>query len=381
MSTHPDVIVIGGGVIGLSIARRLSLDGLAVALLERGVCGAEASWAGAGVLTPSNPHRRDAIAELRQKSLALYPQFCNALREESGIDPEYEECGELEIALNDSSLRSLKSDADAGQDALAPDGRPAYQFHDPVAAQHIEPLIAPNILGAMECRLTSQVRNPRLLQTLKAACLQKGVNIYEHTEVAGLLRHGMRVIGVQTHSDKIHAAQTVICAGAWSAQLDDQSRDALPVYPVRGQIILMRFDRRPFTHVIARGKTYLVPRRDGHVLLGATEEHDSGFNKRTTASGIASLLEKGMKLVPSIRDAAIVATWAGLRPGTPDENPLIGPIPESPGLFAATGHFRSGLILAPITAEIISAQICNRQTPLADEAFGVERVKPVIKES
>jgi len=374
VSTHPDVIVVGGGVIGLSIGRRLALDGLAVTVLERGQCGAEASWAGAGVLTPCNPHRRDAVAELRQKSLALYPQFCAVLREESGVDPEYEECGELELALDESSLRSLQSDAEAGRDQMTRDGQPAYQFHEPTAAHRLEALAAPTILGALECRLTSQVRNPRLLQALKIVCERKGVGIREQTEVVGLIREASRVIGVQTKSEKIHAKCTVICAGAWSSKIDPELRKSLPVHPVRGQMICMKFDHRPFTHVIARGKTYLVPRRDGHVLLGATEEHDSGYNKRTTASGIAGLLEKGMRLVPAIRDAAIVATWAGLRPGTPDENPIIGPVPGSPGLLAATGHFRSGLILAPITADLIANPI-NGNSHQADD-LDLERLTP-----
>lgn len=371
MPETPDAIIIGGGVIGLSIARQLAIDGRRVTLLERGVCGAEASWAGAGVLAPCNPHRRDTIADLRQRSLQLYPAFCKQLREETGIDPEYEPCGELELALDDASLRSLQSDADAGSDFQTSDGRPAYQFHQPDAARKLEQLIHPEILGAMECRLTAQIRNPRLLRALKQSCTTRGVEIHEQTEVTDFVRDGSSVVGVRSGALRFLAAKTILCAGAWSSQISATIAPLIPVYPVRGQMILMKFDRRPFHHIIARGKTYLVPRRDGHVLLGATEEHESGFNKRTTATGIAALVEKGMKLVPMIRDAAIVSTWAGLRPGTPDENPYIGPIPGFDGLLAATGHFRAGLILTPITAEIIAAWVKNSAIP-----FDVELLAP-----
>ncbi len=361
VAIHPDCIVVGGGVIGLSIARRLRSDGLRVTLVERGRCGGEASWAGAGVLAPCNPHRRDAIADLRNRSLSLYPSYCDALREESGIDPEYERCGELEIALSDDSLRSLRDDEQAGRDCVLADGKPAYQLLTSLEAKDIEPRLSDSILGALHCPETAQVRNPRLLQALQGACVRAGVDIREGTQVQDFVTSGSRVQGVRTSKGDASARWVVLCAGAWSSQIGQRLHEIMPVHPVRGQMILLKFDERPFTHVVSRGKTYLVPRRDGHVLLGATEERDAGYNKRNTPAGIARLFDIAAKLVPSIAEAPVVAQWAGLRPGTPDDNPYLGPVPGFNGLLAATGHFRSGLILAPITAEIVARLIDDRK--------------------
>lgn len=360
LAGNTDCTIVGGGVIGLSIARRLRSDGVRVTLLERGRCGGEASWAAAGVLAPCNPHRHDGIAALRQRSLSLYPLFCAELLEETGVDPEYEPCGELEIALNADSLRSLQDDAKAGASRRLPDDRPAYQFLSPEETRRIEPVASESILGALECRETAQVRNPRLLRALHASCVKGGVDIREETAVHDFVLDGSRLVGVQTDKDKLYADKVILCAGAWSSQISQRVHELMPVHPIRGQIILMKFESRPFTRVISRGKTYLVPRRDGHVLLGATQEHDAGYNKRNTPKGIADLFEKGVKLVPSIAEAAVVTQWAGLRPGTPDDNPHIGPVPGFDGLVAATGHFRSGLILAPITAEIVASLIQGR---------------------
>lgn len=361
MSTTGDTIIIGGGVIGLSVARRLARDGVRVRVLERGRCGCEASWAAAGVLAACNPHRNDAVAALRDRSLRMYPAFCAELAEETGIDAEYEPCCELELALNEDALRSLKDDAKAGAEKRLPDGRPAYQFLTPEEARRIEPFVSGSILGALECRDTAQVRNPRLMRALHAACVKIGVDIHEEATVHDFVLDGSRVTGVRTEKDELLAEKVVLCAGAWSSQKWPRLNELMPVHPVRGQIILMKLDTRPFTHVISRGKTYLVPRRDGHVLLGATQEAKAGFVKRNTPAGIAKLIEKGVKLVPMIADAPVVTQWSGLRPGTPDDNPYIGPVPGFDGLIAATGHFRSGLTLAPVTAEIVASVVEGRE--------------------
>ena len=356
---HSDCIVVGGGVIGLSVARRLAVGGLTVTLLERGRCGAESSWAGAGVLAPCNPHRRDGVSQLRDMSLALYPQFCDDLKNETGIDPEYDACGELEIAINDDSLRSVRENEAAAAGELLPDGQKAYQFHTPEATRSLEPAVSPVILGSLECRRTAQVRNPRLLRALIESCRWHGVHLHEGVAVNGLIKSNSAVGGVLTEQGEFKAGQVVLCAGAWSGQVPGLET-LTPVQPVRGQMMLMKFAQRPFQRVIGRGKTYLVPRRDGHVLLGATEEHDGSFSKRNTASGIAGLIQTALKLVPAVADATLITQWAGLRPGTPDDNPYLGPVPGHDGLIAATGHFRAGLILAPITAEIVTAFVQGR---------------------
>jgi len=351
----PDVLVIGGGVIGLTIARRLCADGLSVTLLERDLCGRGASWAGAGVLAPPNPHRKDAVAALHLRSLPMFPPFCAELLDETGIDSEYERSTEIEVALDERGLASLRSDAEAAGGRCTPDGRRAFEMLSIDEARRMQPRITPDAAGGMWCRETAQIRNPRLLAALRASCEKRGVVLREGASVGEMVLDGDRVTGVKVGGEAISAGWTILCAGAWSAQIDLRLAALMPVKPVRGQMVLMKLDRRPFAHVISRGKTYWVPRRDGHVLLGATEEHDAGFAIRNTPKGIAGLIEKGLRLVPSMAEAPIATTWAGLRPGTADDLPYLGPVPGFDGLIAATGHFRSGLSLAPATAEFVSS--------------------------
>jgi len=350
-------MVIGGGVVGLTIARRLALDGLSVTLLERGVIGAEASWAGAGILAPLNPHRRDAMFEFQQRSLGLYEPLCVELAAETGIDPEFDRCGELQLLFDDQAVRIASSDARAGSDLQTAAGQPAYQTHTAAEAVRIEPKVIPEAVGALECRTAAQVRNPRLLRALKTSCERLGVRILERTPVEDWLIERDRVGGVQTPEGVLSAGFYVLCAGAWSSHIGERLQTLMPVHPVKGQIVLLKLPERLFQRIISHARTYLVPRRDGHVVLGSTEEPEAGFSKRTTAQSVAHLLQNALRLVPSLSEALIEDMWCGLRPGTPDEKPYIGPVPGLSGLFAATGHYRNGLTLAPATAEAISDMV------------------------
>lgn len=360
MARSPDCIVIGGGVIGLSVARQLHGEGLRVTVVEKHECGREASWAGAGVLAPCNPHRTDGAAILQMHSLRHYPAFCTTLLEETGIDPEYERCGELELLFTPDAVRIAKEDARAAKGQVDSQGRPEWVMLSSDEATSLQPVISKEILGALLCRTTAQVRNPRLLRAFRAACRLRRIMILEHTLVKDLEISGDRVLGVVTETETIHAGAVVLCAGAWSSTIHSRLHELMPVHPIRGQMLLMKLDRRPFEQVISRGKTYLVPRRDGHLLLGSNEEPEAGFVKRNTPQVIGELIERGQKLVPSLAEAPIVGMWSGLRPGTPDDKPYIGRVPGLDGLIAATGHYRSGLAMTPITAEVVAAIVNNR---------------------
>lgn len=360
MAKTSDCLIIGGGVIGLTIARRLARERWSVTLLERGACGREASWAGAGVISPCNPHRGDPLYHFHERSLSLYDDFCKALHEESGIDPEHERCGELNLLFDDNALRIARSVERISADRTMPDGRPTVECHTPEETTAIEPAATSRTVGSLEWRQSAQVRNPRLLQALRAACDRAGVEIHEDTPAVGLLTTRERVTGVASEAGKHSAGCVILCAGAWSSRIDPRLERVMPVHPVRGQIVLMKLDQRPFRRVLCSGKTYLVPRRDGHVLLGATEEPEAGYQKRNTAGGIYRLIEEGLKLAPMLAGAPVVTTWSGLRPGTPDDKPYLGPVPGFDGLIAATGHYRTGLTLAPATAEAIAAMLGDR---------------------
>jgi len=361
---QPDVVVVGGGAIGLTLARHLQMEGQRVCLLERHQCGREASWAGAGILAPCNPQRTDPLFLFQERSLELFPALCAELLAETGIEPEYERCGELELIFTEQLLGIARADERGGTGRLFVDGKPRVELHTPDSVAAIEPAVTTDLLGGLECRQTAQVRNPRLLAALRQSCLRQGVDIQEQVTVEDLLLECGRVTGVATNRGARHGGAVVICAGAWSGTIGERIGRAMPVHPVRGQIILLKLDHRPFQRIIARGKTYLVPRRDGHVIVGSTEEPEAGFAKRNTPQGISHLLAQAVKFVPALADAPVMAMWSGLRPGTREDKPIIGPVPAFPGLFAATGHFRAGLTNAPATAEALGAILAGRKPPL-----------------
>ncbi|MCZ6653527.1 MAG: FAD-dependent oxidoreductase, partial [Planctomycetota bacterium] len=206
----------------------------------------------------------------------------------------------------------------------------------------------------------AQVRTPRLLEALRECCVALSVRIEEGCEVRALLKDGERVLGVQTQQCEatadVTAGATVLCAGAWSSQLDPLLAEQMPVHPVRGQILLLKMPDPPIRHIISLEEEhfYMVARDDGHVLVGSTEEHDSAFNNRNTAQAVARLSALAIKYVPILSGASVVRTWAGLRPGTPDRRPFLGFVPGLSNFIAATGNFRTGLATAPIVADIVA---------------------------
>ncbi len=357
MSNNSDVIIVGGGVVGLTIARHLSLSGRKVSLFEKGACGQEASWAGAGVLTPTNPHRQDALHQFRDHSLKLYAHFCVAVQEESGIDPAYELCGELGLLLTENDVRIAEADVRAVADQSMPDGKSVIEVLTPESLRDLAPWLTTELFGARLKRSTAQIRNPRLMAALYGACEKAKVTIHEGTPVVEFVMEGDHVVGVRTDKERFSSEVVVLCTGAWSSQIDKRLASLMPVHPVKGQIVLLKMDERPFGPVVSRGKQYLVARQDGHVLSGSTEEPEAGFSKRSSAAGVSQLMTRAMAYVPGLSQASVVGSWAGLRPGTPDDRPYIGPVPGWPGLMAATGHYRSGLILAPATAEAVLAML------------------------
>jgi glycine oxidase len=372
MDDQADVIVIGAGVIGLSTALRLQQAGLNVALLERGYCGREASWAGAGIVSPGNPHRHDSLYEIHCASLDRYPDFCAELEELSGFDVEYRRCGALDFLVTEQFVQMAQSNVRVTAEAKTPEGKPVLELLTPEQAAEIEPEVTGECHAFLHCRRTAQVRNPRLLAALVTACERTGVRIVEESPVESYELQGERVVGATAAGITYHAKHVVLCAGAWSSQIGPTAVSALiPVTPVRGQIVLAKLPEPPFTHVINRRDNYLVPRDDGHVLIGTTKEPEAGYDKRNTAKETAQLMNTAVEMVPRLAEAAVPGMWAGLRPDTPDHRPYIGPVPGFGGLIAATGHFRIGLTLAPITADIVRDLIVNGKSE-----FDLERCKP-----
>lgn len=352
-----DVLIIGGGVIGLSIAYEAAGRGLSVVLCEQGPLGSEASWAGAGIIPAgANPDLGTPLQRLHSASNLLWPGLTEELREATGIDNGYVRCGGICIARGPDQ-RELQAQFDEWQQTGV---EHAVLSHD--ESRRCEPQFAPGPDDVV-CRIpaVAQVRNPRHLKALIAACSRRGVEFRTGETVLGFRREGGRVSAVSTSTGDCRADQFVVAGGAWSNSLLASCGFHADIVPVRGQIVLLSMQALPFRHVIECGPRYLVPRPDGRVLVGSTEEW-VGFNKGNTSSGVQGLLQFAEGLVPALADARFETCWSGLRPHSPRSIPFIGRVPEHDNLLVATGHFRSGLSLSPITARLVVQQLAG-ETP------------------
>ncbi|MGH8568572.1 MAG: NAD(P)/FAD-dependent oxidoreductase, partial [Gammaproteobacteria bacterium] len=342
---------------GLFCARELARGGLRVLLLERGQLGREASWAGAGVLAAIEPRTTPpALQALLNYSQERYAGVARDLQVETGIDSEWTRSG------------LLLAGPEAGSQALAwrTAGEPVESL-DPAALPGLEPALS--IPGpAWRVPAVAQIRNPRLLRALCGALTAAGVPVREHCEVRALRHAKGRILGVETAGERIDARTVVIAAGPWSRSLLDGLPHPPLIFPVRGQMLLYRTAPGTLGHIVQHGEVYLVPRRDGTMLVGSTLEH-VGFDKTVTGEARAALQAAAGALVPALARQPIVDHWAGLRPGSGTGMPVIAEHPEVRGLYANTGHFRNGVVLAPGSARLLTDLILERAPIVAPEPF------------
>jgi glycine oxidase len=355
----PDVVVAGGGIVGTAIAYRLAKEGRSVVLLEKGEIGREASWAAGGILAPVHlAEYPTPLASLCLASSALYPALIEELRSLSAADPEHRMTGYLILERNDEEARDSR-ELEAWKRAHE---QPAHRLSaDEVRA--FQPGLADGVRGGLFLPDIAQVRNPRMAVALAEAAQKRGVEIRRNCPLTGFLRVPGRVTGVKTPQGDLLAGTVVLAAGAWSAELLKPLGLSLAVKPIKGQMLLVQAAPDQVRAVVQGGDTYLVPRADGRVLVGSTLE-DAGFDKSVTASGLGGLAERGTAILPALGELPLIGSWAGLRPGTPDRLPYLGRSPME-GLLVATGHFRNGILLAPITAELIADLVAGR-TPSLD---------------
>lgn len=326
MRASATALVIGGGIIGLFTAQALHAEGFAVTVLDQGELGGAASWAGGGILSPLPPWQAsEAIWALVRDSLAVYPQTCALLAEATGIDPEWLPSGMRVCAVDDLAEAEAWAARSGCAIARCPDS---------------DELWLPWV---------TQLRNPLLCRALVAHLRQQGVVLHAHTAVTACLRDGPGVI-VQTASGRHQADITVLTAGAWTAGVAASLGWSLPIAPVKGQMIALQGAPGLLPHIVLRQGRYLIPRRDGVVLVGSTLEH-AGFNAQLDGTTASELERFAQETWPALSGAPRIAHWCGFRPGTPTGAPCIGAHPELPGLFVNAGHFRYGLTMAPASAQ------------------------------
>ncbi len=384
------IAIIGGGVIGLSIAWEVTRRGHQAVVIEKSRLGRGASWAGAGILPPSNAATAiHPMEHLEARSDELHPQWAQRLKEETGIDNGFQTCGGLYVARTTGERASLLGRASEWKERAIP-------FHELTRAELSDqfPALSQTVQDnamAWWAPGETQICNPHHVQALISACRKQGVELLENCGEPKILYSNDTVtqITIDPNSSApraISADAYCLTAGPWSGEIasrflgqaSDQSVDTegdpLPMLPVRGQMLLYKLDTAPFAAVVNEGTRYLVPRSDGHVLFGATIE-EVGFDTSTTESGIANLTEHAQSLLPQLSENCLVKTWAGLRPGTFDGFPYIGPLSHSSNLFVATGHFKAGLHLSPGTAEVV-ADLVEQKTPKIDlRPFAPSRTK------
>ncbi len=357
-----DVIVVGGGVIGLSAAWELASHGATVKIIDQRMIGQEASWAGAGMLPPGNlAGEISGEGRLRALSCELWAEWTQSLREATGIDNGYQNCGAIEVSFDRGLLDEANTWKASGNrvELLSDDRR-----------RHFETAISSSIKDAYRLDEFCQVRNPRHLKALAAACAEVGVEFLEGAAACGWRVSGNRVTHIRTAGADYAAGQFVICSGAWSRQLTQEAGVELNVEPMRGQIVLLRCSPLPFRHVIQDGARYLVPRTDGRILIGSTEER-VGFIKQNTVDGVQSLLKFAVSVVPALASAEIERCWSGLRPFSGREEPFITRLPAQNNLFVATGHFRSGLQMSPGTAVLVRQMLLGQESSIPMSPYGL----------
>jgi glycine oxidase len=356
-----DVAIIGGGVIGSSIAFELAAEKLSVVLLDREEPGRGASWAAAGMLSagPDSPEALPLVP-LAKQSLQLYPKFISAIEEASRLHSHFASAGAVQIFPG--------AHAETERDKMVAEFRAldiAIESVSLDASRAMENAIGPAARAAAWLPGESTVDPRLLMDALLAALRHREVEIRSGCKVTSLLRQGGRCTGLIARAEEIAAKVVVVAAGCHSSILAGEISDEngwltryAPTRPVRGQMIALQSQKVHLRRVLRSERGYLVPRLGGRIVAGSTLEN-VGFDKRVTAGGMRKILDAAIELVPDLANAEIVETWAGLRPGTPDNLPILGPT-DVEGLFIATGHYRNGILLAPVTAKFARDWIMNK---------------------
>jgi glycine oxidase len=369
-----DVAIAGGGVIGGAIALEMARAGLLVGVFDRQQPGQEASWASAGILSPA-PESPGMIGmvPLGKASFLLYPDFVALVEEISGQSTGFRPKGTLEALFSQDTKAEL-STIIALHHGLGLQAEP-LRAED---ARELEPALSEEVEAAVLRPNEASVDNRALTIALLEAAQRSGAVIFSGSGAKAIWREGNRCAGLMLQNEKVEAKWTIVAAGCFSAAIEGVANYA-PVRPAKGQMAALRADDVEIERVLWSEKIYLVPRNDGRILAGATVEY-VGFDKRTTAGGIQKILSAAIDLAPCLANARIEETWAGLRPDSADHLPILGPT-DVDGLLMATGHFRSGILLTPITARLIREWITEQRVSVDWDRFSPLRFQSAARDA
>ena len=378
MSRGPSVAIIGGGVIGLAIGWRLVQQGARVDIFERDAAGRGASWAAAGMLAAGIEAEpgEDALYALNRRSQAMWPGFAAELEAAAGMRVGYRAEGTLEVALTRDDIARLRFHYEHRRSLGI-----ALEWLSGAEARRREPHLHPGAAAAVLSAGDHQVDNREVATALRHAFIAAGGTLHEHQPVDAIETAAGRVSALRIGERRHRADQIVLAAGAWSRGIAGLPAAARPpVRPIKGQMLALRMDAATplVRHVLWTPRVYLVPRSDGRLIVGGTVE-ERGFDSALTAGGIFALLEGAWRAVPGIEDLPIEEMWVGFRPGSRDDAPILGPSAID-GLVLATGHYRNGILLTPVTAEAVSHYILTGEIAKAIRPFGIDRFAAKVRE-
>ena len=363
-----DVAIVGGGVIGCSVAYHATRRGARVALVEAERVGSGASGAAAGMLNAqAEAHEPSPFLDLLLSSRQLHGPLGEELYEATGLDPEYVWAGTLRVATDETSRESF-----AAEYSWQRERGLAARWLDADEVRELEPNLSPRCVAVLYLPEEGQVNPPRLVQALALGATLGGARIMEATHVEGLVVEGRRVTGVRTTRGKVPAGAVVLAGGVSSPLLSEELGVHLPVHPVKGEILAVNARPTPVRANVWDSECYVVPKRDGRVIVGATEE-PGVYDRRPSLGGVAHLSRVAVNLVPDLSRAPFASAWGGLRPGTPDSRPILGPIEGWEGLYLATGHYRNGVLLSAVTGESIAALALEEASPFDISPFSQDR--------